>query len=232
VKALLNYLHLRLQEPRHSRILAIGLLLLCGAQLASAVQAFRSEMVHVAVESRVVGWESARAVPTGAEADKAYAELETALQRTTRWGELYELRARLTLLALNEPELPVDTLDEAVASARSDLDMAAALQPTLPRIPLAQLVIDSYMYLAGSEQYHRHALSVFKLAISSRMYLEPLLTLTVQDWARLDPATRELTLAGLEDVASVNPRWVTQLLSDSPSASEICDLRELGCELQ
>lgn len=220
-----------LQQSRRPRLFAAALLLLCGAQLALAVPAFRAEMTQLAVESRVTGWESAEIVPQPAEFDRAYTELEAALQRRPRWATLYELRARLTMQAINDPDIAVDALDAVVESARADLDAAAALRPTWPRIPLLQLGLDSLMYLAGGEQYQRHALRAFRLTISSRIYLEPLLEVTVGDWPRLDPATRELTLAGLEDLSTVAPRRVRNLLRDAPGREEICALRDLepGC---
>ena len=168
-------------------------------------------------------------MPEPAAFDRAYAELGTALRRAPAWAPLYELRARLTMQAINDPDISVDALDRVVESARSDLDTAAALRPTWPRVPLLQLGLDSLMYLAGGEQYQQHARRVFQLAISSRIYLEPLVTLTVRDWGRLDPATRELTLAGLTDLATVSDRWVKKLLNDSPHGDEICALQDLPC---
>ena len=211
------------------RVIGLGLLLLCVIQLAIAVPAFRAELTQLAVNARVAAWERTESVPTPAEFDRAYNELATAIRRTPGWGELYELRARLTMQAINDPEIALDSLDAVVASARADLDSAAARRPTLPRVPLIQLGLDSLMFLAGSEQYHRHAVTVFTLGTSSRIYLEPVLKVTLRDWRRLDPATRELTLTGLGDLATVSPASVANLLKGLPHRDEICALRDLGC---
>jgi hypothetical protein len=218
-----------LEQPQRSRILAIALLLALAAQLLGGLRAFSAEMVHLAVASRVSAWESAQTLPSPAEFDATWSELEGALQLTPRWGELYEMRARLTMQTLNEPDLPVETLDAVVDSARADLDAAAATRPTLPRVPLLQLGLDSLMYLAGTEPYLQHAVDVLRLGPSSRIYLEPTLTVLINDWPALDPASRELTLAGLTDLASVDPSRVRLLLRDAPAREAICAQGEALC---
>lgn len=211
------------------RLAAAALMLLCAIQIVFAFSSFGAEMVHVAVQSRVERWEARGQVPDTLELERAVTELEPAFARKPRWADLYELRARLSLQLLNEPNLPVDALDTIVEVAREDLERAAGLEPVSPRPHLQQLALDSLMYLAGTDAYAERVRDVYHRAPTSRLHLQRLLVITTKDWERLDEGTRGLTVTALNDLAVAEPELARSLLRRAPGTGEICARVDFEC---